>query len=237
MAEVFSRRSLAGATFYEVDLRGVKMRGVNLRDGDISGAIENLRINGIDVAPLIEAEMLRQNPEWAKMRPTDAEGFREAWDVIERLWSETVRRAEGLDPALLREHVNGEWSFIETLRHLVFATDAWICRVILGDPSPWDPLDLPWDEMPDVEGIPRDREVRPSLEAVLSLRADRMARVRSFVANLTDDQLARTTEPVAAPGWPPPIAFPVRDALGIVVNEEWWHRQFAERDLRMVGRP
>lgn len=31
---------------------------------------------------------------------------------------------------------------IETLRHLAFATDAWIRRAVLGDPAPWDPLDL-----------------------------------------------------------------------------------------------
>ena len=88
------------------------------------------------------------------MRPTDPAGFREAWDVVERLWGETVERARRLDPELLHESVDGEWSFIETLRHLVFATDSWIRRAILGDPSPWDPLDLPWDEMPDTPGVP-----------------------------------------------------------------------------------
>ena len=97
------------------------------------------------------------------MRPTDPAGFREAWDIIERLWAGTVERARALAPEQLHESVDGEWSFIETLRHLVFATDAWVRRAILGDPSPWDPLDLPWDEMPDTPGIPRDREaVRPS---------------------------------------------------------------------------
>ena len=92
------------------------------------------------------------------MRPTDPAGFREAWDVVERLWGETVERARRLDPELLHESVDGEWSFIETLRHLVFATDSWIRRAILGDPSPWDPLDLPWDEMADTPGrAPRPR--------------------------------------------------------------------------------
>jgi hypothetical protein len=66
------------------------------------------------------------------MRPTDPAGFREAWDTVERLWDGTVERARGLDPALLHESVDGEWSFVETLRHLVFATDAWIRRGILG---------------------------------------------------------------------------------------------------------
>jgi hypothetical protein len=137
-----------------------------------------MRVNGVDVGPLIEAELDRRHPERTKLRPTDAARYRQAWDVIERLWAETVGRAQQLDPALMHERVDGEWSFIETLRHLVFATDAWVRRAMLGDPSPWDPLDLPWDQMPDIAGIPRDRDVRPSLDDVLALRADRMGTVR-----------------------------------------------------------
>ena len=77
-------------------------------------------------------------------------------------------------------------SFIETLRHLVFATDAWVKRAILREPSPWDPLDLPHDEMPDAPSVPRDHGTRPSLGEVLGLRAGRMAAVRQVIADLTD---------------------------------------------------
>jgi uncharacterized protein YjbI with pentapeptide repeats len=237
----FERVDLTGAEFCAVDLSharfrgvefsGVVMRGVELVDVRIDGEIQNLLVNGVDVAPLVNAELDRRDPGRAKMRPTDPAGFREAWDIVERLWDGTVERARGLDPALLHESVDGEWSFIETLRHLVFATDAWVGRAILGDPSPWDPLDLPWDEMPDTPGIPRDREVRPSLDEVLSLRRDRMATVRTLIDGLTDDSLAARTEPVEGPGWPPPESFPVRECLLIVLNEEWHHRQFTERDL------
>ena len=147
------------------------------------------------------------------MRPTDPAGFREAWDIVERLWAGTVERARRLDPALLHESVDGEWSFIETLRHLAFATDAWIRRAILGDPSPWDPLDLPWDEMPDTAGDP----ARPRGPAVARRGAgaapDRMATVRTVVDGLTDESLAARTEPVDGPGWPPPRSFPVRECL------------------------
>ena len=232
----FEDVSLAGSRFDDADFSGVKIRGAILRDVDISGELEGIRVNGIDVGPLIEAELDRRHPERVKLRPTDAAGFREAWDVIEGLWAETVARAEKLDPALLHERVDGEWSFIETLRHLLFATDAWVRRGILGDPSPWDPLDLPWDQMRDTPGIPRDREARPALHEVLALRADRMATVRRYVADLTDEQLAGSTEPVPGPGWPPPESFPIKDVLGIILNEEWWHRQFAERDLEVLIR-
>jgi DinB superfamily len=211
------------------------LRGVELVNVEVTGLVANLTVNGVDVMPLVAAELDRRYPERVKMRPTDPAGFREAWDILERLWDGTVERARRLPPELLHESVDGEWSFVETLRHLVFATDAWVRRAILGDPAPWDPLDLPWDEMPDMPGVvPRDRNVRPSLDDVLALRRDRMATVRQVVDGLTDEALARDTEPVDAPGWPPPRRRPVRECLATVLDEEWQHRLYAERDLTVL---
>jgi DinB superfamily/Pentapeptide repeats (8 copies) len=225
---------LSNAQFRAVDLTGVVMRGVDLINVDIRGDIEGLTINGVDISPLVETELNRRHPERAKMRPEDPEGFVEAWDILERLWNGTVERARLLNPALLHESVNGEWSFIETLRHLVFATDSWIRRVILGDPSPWDPLSLPFDEMPDLPGVPRDRAARPSLDTLLELRLDRMATVRRVIEGLDGRALAGDTEPVEGPGWPEPRPYPVRKCLLIILNEEWEHRLYAERDLSVL---
>jgi uncharacterized protein YjbI with pentapeptide repeats len=225
---------LSGARFRGVDLSGVVMRGVDLANVDIHGEIVNLTINGVDIGPLVDAELNRRYPDRAQMRPADPAGFRQAWDTLERLWEQTVDRARGLPPDLLHESVDGEWSFIETLRHLVYATDAWIRRAILGDPSPWDRLDLPWDEMPDTPGTPRDREARPSLEEVLELRRDRMSTVRQVIENLTDASLDGHTEPVEGPGWPRPRSYPVRECLLVILNEEWEHRLYAERDLGVL---
>jgi hypothetical protein len=240
----FERVDLSGSQFRAVDLtdtrfRGVAlihvaMRGVDFFDVDITGEIVNFRINGVDVAPLVDAELDRRFPDRATMRPTDPAGFREAWDVVERLWDETVARARRLDPQLLHESVDGEWSFIETLRHLVFATDSWIRRAILGDPSPWDALDLPWDEMRDTPGVPRDRTARPSLAEVLVLRRDRMATMRDVVDGLTDESLDGRTEPVDGPGWPESRSYAVRECLLCILNEEWEHRLYAERDLAVL---
>lgn len=241
----FERVDLTGAEFRTVDLsrtqfrgadfRGVVMRGVELVDVQINGEIQNFVVNGVDVAPLVDAELDRRDPDRAKMRPTDPAGFREAWDIVERRWDGTVDRARGLDPELLHESVDGEWSFIETLRHLVFATESWIRRAILGNPSPWHPLALPWDEMPDTPGVPRDRAARPSLDEVLELRRDRMSTVRQVIDGLTEESLDGYTSPVEGPGWPPPKSFPVRKCLLVVLNEEWLHRQFAERDLSALA--
>ena len=157
----FRAVDLSGARFRGVDLNGAVMRDVEFVDADIHGEIVDLRINGVDIGPLVEAELDRRYPDRAKMRPADPAGFGQAWHIIERLWGQTAGRARRLPPELLHESADGEWSFTETLRHLAFATDAWIRRAILGDPSPWHPLDLPWDEMPDTRGAPRPR--RPAL--------------------------------------------------------------------------
>ena len=254
MAE-FKRENLAGSTFEEVDLKdarfeivdlrnawfrnvyltGAMIRGAMLDGVDIDGEIDGLRINGVDVAPLVEAELNRRYPDRVKMKPTDADGFREAWVILERLWGETVERARSLPPDLLHKRVHDEWSFIETLRHLVMATDAWVNRAFLGDPSPWHPLGLPHDEMPDDPSVPRDRDARPSLDEILAVRKDRMDTMRRVLADLTDEKLASMTEPVTEPGYPESESFPVRRCLGAIINEEWLHRQFAERDLDVLA--
>jgi uncharacterized damage-inducible protein DinB len=228
---VFRNVDLNAARFEHVDLTGVTMRGVELVNAEITGEIWNLTINGVDVVPLVNAELDRRDPERAKMRPTDPAGFREAWDIVEQLWGQTVERARGFDPELLHASVEGEWSFIETLRHLVFATDAWIRRAIMGEPAPWSSLDLPWDQMPDTPGIPRDRDARPTLDEVLILRRDRMGIMRQLVDDLTDEELALQTDPVEGPGWPQSRSYPVKECLSIILNEEWHHRLYAERDL------
>jgi hypothetical protein len=227
----FIAASLSGTRIRATDLHNVVMTGVELFNVSIYGEIENVTINGVDVWPLVDAELNRRYPDRAKMRPVDPDGFREAWTTIERLWDGTVERARGFAPEQLHESVDGEWSFIQTLRHLVFATDSWIRRVILGDPSPWDPLGLPWAEIEDTTGVPHDWDARPSLDEVLELRRDRMATVREVVDGLTEESLNAETKPVEGPGWPPPRSFPVRECLLVILNEEWEHRLYAERDL------
>ena len=223
--------SLRGATFTQVTLddvtvvgvvtgaevRGsafskVRMRGVELIDVEINGELEHVVVNGVDVAPLVDAELNRRMPERAKMRPENAEGFREAWAI------------------LVGRNVDGEWSFIQTLRHLNFASAAWVERMILGNGSPWHPLDLPWDEAPGWDGIPWDREARPSLDEVLAVRSERQGTVQQVMASLTDEQLASEVSRTE-PGWPRREHFALKECLLIVVNEEWEHRLYAERDL------
>ena len=44
---------------------------------------------------------------------------------------------------MLHERVGGEWSFVETQRHLLFAADVWLRRDALGAPDGWHRLGMP----------------------------------------------------------------------------------------------
>ncbi len=155
------------------------------------------------------------------MRPHDVDDFRAAWATIERLWESTVARARTFPETALHRSVDDEWSFIQTLRHLNFATAAWVSGLILRDPAPWHPLDLPWDEAPECDGVPRDRDAQPPLDEVLAVRRERQAMVGEVMATLTG----------SAPGWPLVESCSLAEALRVVLNEEWEHRLYAERDL------
>ncbi|MER6579875.1 DinB family protein [Nonomuraea sp. NPDC001023] len=229
----FTRVRLSDVRVRAADLSGVRLRGAELVDVEISGELRNVVVNGVDIAPLVEAELNRRMPERARMRPGDPEGFGEAWAILDRLWAGTLARAATFPEAALHQNVDGEWSFVQTLRHLNFASAAWVGRMILGDPSPWHPLDLPWDEAPGWDGIPWDRAARPPLAEVLAVRRDRRAMVGRVVASLTPELLAShvTRE---EPGWPRLAGFPLKECLHIVLHEEWEHRLYAERDLNAL---
>lgn len=227
---VFFRTYLRNTTFTVVDLTGAKFKNADFVDVEITGDLRNVMVNGVDIAPLVEEELDRRMPARAKMRAETPDQFREAWAILEELWDATVKRAMTFPEAALHESVDGEWSFIQTLRHLGFATAAWVERMLLGRASPWDPLDLPWDEAPGWDGIPWDRDARPSLDEVLAIRARRQATVRDLLASLTDEQLASDVAQTE-PGWPRTEGFPFKRCLRIVLNEEWEHRLYAERDL------
>ena len=239
----FTRVSFTDASMHAVDFTGARvrgalfsgsrLRGVELVDVEISGELQNVVVNGVDIAPLVEAELNRRMPERARMRPEDTGGFGVAWAILERLWEGTLARARTFPEAALHRSVEDEWSFIQTLRHLNFASAAWVGRMILGNASPWHQLDLPWDEAPGWDGVPWDREARPSLDEVLTVRRERQAMVRHVMASLTDEQLASTVTRTE-PGWPRVENFPVKECLRTVLNEEWEHRLYAERDLTVL---
>lgn len=154
------------------------------------------------------------------------------WDRIERLWAQTVARAERLPELALHQRVDDEWSFVQTLRHLVFATDRWAGYMILNKPKPYHPLGLPQPGLTstDAAALGIDLDARPPLAEALGARGTRMALVRGIVDGLTDDDLEQECPRLPAPGYPEETRS-VGLCLRVVMKEECEHRRYAVRDL------
>lgn len=225
---------MSTASFREVDLSGSRMRGVLMTDADIDGYIVGLRVNGIEVGPLIEAELQRRHPERARLRPTTPDGMRTAWTVIASLWTPTMARAAKLTEAELHQSVDGEWSFIQTLRHLIFVTDAWAGRAMWGEQRPFHPLGLPASFTANGTQLGIDTSAEPSYADVLKARKERVARLRGFLSDVTQDDLDRTRQPDTAAGWSPPHPVTGTECLHVIFEDEWAHHQFAIRDLAVI---
>ena len=61
----------------------------------------------------------------------------------------------------MHESVGGEWSFVDTLRHLVFAMDKWFTTPILGDEE-FHPIGLPNTGSADFGWPGLDRSAAPT---------------------------------------------------------------------------
>jgi hypothetical protein len=232
----FMVADLTGARFVDCDMTGVKIVDAALIDVDVSGYVDRLVVNGVDVTGFVDAELDRRHPERVQLRGMRSTAdFRAMWDAIERLWSATVARAERLPEPARHERVDGEWSFVETLRHLVFITDSWASRTVLDEEMPFHPLALPQTAYApaDAAALGMELDARPSLAEVLTVRADRMALVHGIVDGLTDTELERMCTRAPAPGYPDELRS-VGECLGVVMEEECEHHRFAVRDLAVL---
>ena len=205
------------------------MRGVFLADADIDGALRGeLRINGVDVIPLVGAELDRRFPGREGRRAKDPDGLRAAWAAVERSWVATLDRVAAMPEGTVDGSVDGEWSFAQTLRHLVLATDAWLGGAILRIEQPFHPVGQPFAEY-ETDGFDMSifTTTRPSYVEVLEVRAGRVTMVRDFVAAVTPEVLAE----LRPNPWAPEHQETVLSCLGVILSEEWDHLRFAERDL------
>jgi hypothetical protein len=232
----FTSTDFSEATFRDCDLRQVKIVDSWLVDVNISGLVGNFVVNDVDVTAFVEAELERLHPERVQLRNMQtADDYRAMWDTIEGLWSETVIRVGRLPEPARYERVDDEWSFAETLRHLIFATDAWASRTVLDDPMPYARLGLTHTAYPSAEAaaIGVDLDARPSFDEVMEVRAARMAVMRRIVDGLTDAELERTCTRTPAPGYPDEPRT-VGKCLRVVMEEECEHHRYATRDLAVL---
>lgn len=232
----FTGADLSGATFRDCDLSKLKVVDSWLVDVSISGIVRNVRVNDVDVTEFVQAELDRRHPERARVREMKTpDEYRAMWDTLERLWAETVARAERLPEPVRHERVDDEWSFVETMRHLVFATDAWVSSAILDEPTPYHRLGLTHSSHPAAQAaaLGIDLAARPSYAEVMAVRADRMAVVRRVVDSLSEAEMERVCTRPPAPGYPEQRRT-VGSCLRVVMDEECEHRRYMVRDLAVL---
>ena len=175
----------------------------------------NLRINGVDVVPLVEAELNRRYPDRSKMRPADADGFRDAWASLERLWPQTVERARTVHPEQL--HERGRRRVVvhrdvapPRLRHRCLGTAGGAGQAVtLRRAGPAARRDGRHSRCATRYSTPSRRWTRCS-----SCARDRMSTVRQVLAELTDEKLATRVAVVAVVSSP---AIPSRRATPCAV--------------------
>jgi hypothetical protein len=232
----FVDADLRGARFVGSDLSGVVMRGVDVQGADIDApwlldGESALRVNGVDVAPFVEAELNRRFPGRADRRAADPDGLRGAWTALQGTWAATLQRVAAMPAGTVEKSVGGEWSFAQTLRHLVMATDMWLGRAILEIEQPFHPLGQPNVEY-ETDGS--DMSIfsagTPSYADVLEARAGRVAMVRDFLTTVTSDELAATRRNPHNPDYPETTL----SCLHVILEEEWEHHRYAVRDLDAI---
>lgn len=145
------------------------------------------------------------------------------WLRVVASWADTVREARRRPGDLqLTEKVNGEWSFIETLRHLVFVTDTWIGMGVFGS-EVRHPLGLPQHFLTNGKELGLDLEIQTRFGYRAPRPDGSSEELREPLHAVGDD--------LGEPCLGPLSGFTNLGAFQVVIAEEWFHRAFAIRDL------
>lgn len=228
----FVRTSFKGASLRFSDVSGVTMRGVDVAGLDIDShdlLFGKLLVNGVDVVPLVEAELNRQFPGRELQQAQTPDGLREGWVAVQSAWRTTV---QDTPRDLVDAHVEDEWSLAQTLRHLVLATDAWLRGGILRVEQPFHEIGQIFTGA-DRMGFDTSifRADAPTFEEILAVRAERQQLVTDFLATATEELLAEERDnPWGGGDWHPTVG----DCIRVIVEEEWAHLRYIRRDLALL---
>ena len=229
---------LAGLEIRDCEVSGLKIVDCYGSVVYLGGDFERVVVNDVEVTGYVEAELDRQHPARRLAREAASpDDYRTTWDVIESLWAATLERARLLPEVELHERVDGEWSLVETQRHLLFASDAWLGNAVLEEEAPYHPLGFPAGGMPADQAaeLGLTLDATPTLDEVLAPRQRRMAIMRRVVEGLTEAELDRTCARKPADPYPDQ-EYVVRRCLKVVLKEEAEHHRYAVRDLAVLER-
>jgi hypothetical protein len=232
----FMDQDLTDAEFRECDLTGARLIGVVMQDAVIDGLVSNLVVNGVEVMSYVEAELDRRHPVRLLIRSAVPADLRDALAQLRTGWAATLERLKGMPKGCEHQHVGGEWSTVETLRHLVFVHDSWFRRCCLGSTEPFTAIGLAAKFVPDQQEQGLDPGADPGLDEVLAVRDVQGAELERWLSTVTDGQLSAPAPVPAGRGWPPYArGKSVLECVHVVLDEEWAHHGFCARDLGLLG--
>ena len=229
----FIKTSFKQSTMRACDLRGVTMRAVDVDGLDIDGhdlLFGSLLVNGVDVVPLVDAELNRQFPGRELQSAVTPEGLRDGWVAVQAAWATTVADTP---PEMVDAHVDDEWSLAQTLRHLVLATDAWLRGGIMGIDQPFHEIGQIFTGAPEM-GFDMSifRTDVPTFAEILEVRAERQQMVTDFLAGATPELLLEErNNPWGGGDWHPTVG----DCVRVILEEEWAHLRYIRRDLALIA--
>jgi hypothetical protein len=233
----FEEQDFTDAEFRECDLTRARLIGVVMQDAVIDGLVSHLFVNGVEVAAYVEAELDRRHPVRVLIRSADLADLRQARQQLQADWETTTEQLRRMPDGSEHQRVAGEWSAVQTLRHLVFVHDSWFRRCCLGSAQPFTGIGLAIPIVPRQAEQGLDQAANPSLEQVLAVRHKQAVELEQWLARLTADALSTIAPVPVGPGWPPYAGGKsVLQCLQVVLNEEFKHHSFCVRDLDLLKR-
>ena len=236
MAREFEGEDFADAVFWGVDLRRAYFRDIDLtearffhgRFADVSldGVIERISINGVDVTEYVNARD-RWFPLRTQLEPTSMAEVVVAWSTLKNHWSDLLARVESAGGDTAHRSINGEWSLLQTLRHLIFVHDKWFRWPLLGEHLFTD-MGLPNTGSQGGDWPGWDKDAIPTLSDVIDVRVASQRRFDDFISSTSWEQIPGEVD-VLENGRVPGLM-----CLHAVLEEEFEHLRYMVRDLEDI---
>ena len=206
-----------------------------MQDAVIDGLVSNLVVNGVEVTSYVEAELDRRHPVRLLIRSADPADLLRGFLQLRTGWAATLERLQWMPKGSEHQRVGGEWSAVETLRHLVFVHDSWFRRCCLGSTELFTPMGIGTTVEPYRGAHGLDLSLDPALDEIVSVRDAQAAELEAWLDEVDAAQLAAPAPVPDDDVWPPYArGRSVRQCLGTVLNETFEHNGFCVRDLDLI---
>jgi hypothetical protein len=230
---LFRTVDLTNAQFRAVDLIGVAMRGVEMMNVEISGDLESVTINGSTSRPLSVPSSTGGTPTGSRFaRTTQPASARHGTSSRDS----GPARSSALDCSTPRSCMSLSKASGRSPRRCA----TWPSPPMRGSAEPssvthrrgthWTCRGTRWPIPRACRATVRHGRRSTRFWRFAARGGDRWRGDRAADRRVAD----RAHRPGGGAGWPRPVSYSVRECLLVILNEEWEHRLYAERDLTLL---